>query len=54
MKGAATRIAPSRASPLEGPLWKEGVEEKRRLGSVGEGVGSGKRRDHLIFWKVMS
>ena len=25
-------------SPLEGLLWKEGEEEKRRLGSVGEGV----------------
>ena len=54
MKGAATQIAFFRASLLEGLLWKEGVEEKRRLGSAGEGVGSGKRRDHLIFWKVMS
>ena len=53
-EGAATRIAPSRASPLERPLWKEGVEEKRRVVSSGEGVGRGNRKDHLIFLKVMS
>ena len=29
--GAATRMAPSRASPLAEPLWKAGVEEKRRV-----------------------
>ena len=30
------------------------MEEKRRSGSAGEGVGSGKRKVHLILRKVMS
>ena len=54
VNGAATRTAPSRASPLEGLLWKAGVEEKQRLGSAGEGVSNGNRKDHLILRKVMS
>ena len=54
VKEAATRMAPSRSSPLAGPLWNAGVEENRRVASAGLGAGSGKRNVHLIFLKVIS
>ena len=54
VKGAATRMAPSRASLLAGPLWNAGVEENLRVASTGLGAGSGKCKVHLIFLKVIS
>ena len=47
-------MAPSKASPLVGPWWKAGVEEKRRAVFEGAGAGRGNRNAHLIFLKVVS
>ena len=53
VSGAATLIAPSRASPLRGPCRNAGVEEKRRAAGSFDGGGKGKRSAQRTFLKVI-